>query len=86
MFGLIIIFSGSVTVFLCTQFERSLDGNIKFNIPHTLFEEKYDDEESIQGFSRKTSHHKLTISKTKVNVPKIENARRHHVITGSGGP
>lgn len=56
MFGLIIIFSGSVTVFLCTQFERSLDGNIKFNIPHTLFEEKYDDERYFDNVSMYFNH------------------------------
>jgi hypothetical protein len=60
MFGLIIIFFGSVTVFLCTQFERSLDGNIKFNIPHTLFEEKYDDERYFDSTSARLPYYEFS--------------------------
>lgn len=56
MFGLILIFAGSVTVFFCTQFERSLDGEIKFNIPRTLFEGKYDDERYFDNVSMYFNH------------------------------
>ena len=56
MFGLIIIFVGSATIFFCTQFERDIDGKIKFNIPHTIFEGKFDDERYFDNVSIYFNH------------------------------
>ncbi|XP_060072682.1 uncharacterized protein LOC132552517 [Ylistrum balloti] len=51
MIGLLGIFSCSVAVFFLTQFERTEDGNIKFNLPKSVFEGQYNEERYFKNVS-----------------------------------
>lgn len=56
MIGLIGIFSCSIAVFFLTQFERTEDGKIKFNLPKTAFEGLYDEERYFKNVSMYFHH------------------------------
>ncbi|XP_021346679.1 uncharacterized protein LOC110446047 isoform X2 [Mizuhopecten yessoensis] len=56
MIGLMGIFACSIAVFFLTQFERTIDGKIKFNLPKTAFEGQYDEERYFQNVSMYLHH------------------------------
>ncbi|KAK3084314.1 hypothetical protein FSP39_011484 [Pinctada imbricata] len=54
--GLIILFAGSVAVYFLTQFERTDEGEIQFNLPKTIFEGKYREEKYFSNVSIYLNH------------------------------
>ena len=48
MLGLLINSACAVTIFIFTQTQRDLNGNIIFQVPETIFEDKYNDQRYFQ--------------------------------------
>ncbi|XP_071093383.1 uncharacterized protein [Haliotis cracherodii] len=51
MLGLILNFAGASAIFFFTQTQRDLDGKIVFEIPDTIFEDKYNDDRYFKNVS-----------------------------------
>ena len=48
MLGLLINSACAVTIFIFTQTQRDLNGNVIFQVPETIFEDKYNDQRYFQ--------------------------------------